>query len=96
MLRATARPGLLAARFRTVNLQVVAGQWTQLDPEKPEVRADLLAYVPAHIRLAVGQEAILAEAGLELADGKLVDVRATRAADAKKPPIADTKKPAKS
>jgi len=79
MLRCTAAPGLLSGQFRTGNLHLREGSWTELDADDPKVRADLLAYVPRHVRVAMGQDRELEAAGLKFKDAALVDLRAEKA-----------------
>lgn len=69
--------------FRTVNLFVQHGRWTNLDIDDPKVRADVVAYVPTHILLAPGQDRELAAAELAFEANKLVDLRAKKTAEKK-------------
>ena len=84
-MRIAARKGLLAGKFRHGSVFVDEGSWTHVDPNDKEVRATLLAYVPSHIRVAENQGRELAEAGLEMKDGKLIDLRKLAAAENRAP-----------
>jgi hypothetical protein len=74
LVKATSRPGLIAGQFRTGAFHLREGQWTALDATDPAIRADLLKYTPSHVRIAQGQDAELAAAGLSFKDGKLLEV----------------------
>lgn len=88
MVRAAAKPGLSAGRFRHGPVAVGAG-WTQLDLTDPAVRAVLLRFVGSHIRLHPSDVGGLAAAGLALEAGRLVEVAAAPPA----PPPATTTEP---
>jgi hypothetical protein len=85
MLRISATKGLMAGKFRHGKIFVTEERWTNVDASDKEVRASLIQFVPSHIRLYEGQEKVLAELGLELKGGKLVDLRAAAAAEKAKP-----------
>lgn len=76
-LRVTAAPGLTSSRFHHDGLDVVAGQWTDVDPNDPAIRSVLLEYVGTHIQVFPEQDAKLAAAGLELKAGRLVELAAS-------------------
>ncbi len=75
MLRISSKPGLAAGGFAHGPVRVTERTWTSVDTADPAVREVLLAYVPTHLRIAGGQEAELAAAGLALRDARLVDLR---------------------
>lgn len=79
-LRISAQRGLLSGKFRHEGLDLSDAAWTEVDANDPKLRKQLLVYVPSHVRLAPRQEAELAEAGLELRDNRLIDLRTAKAA----------------
>lgn len=83
MLRVAAGRGLASKQFREGPLYVVEDKWSSVDPDDEKIREVLLARAPRHVRFAPNQEAALAEAGLTMRDGVLVDLRAKKKESAK-------------
>ena len=82
-LKITAKPGLLAGQFRDPPIHVREGVWSDVDPTDSAVRKVLLERVPSHVRIAPGQEPVLAAVGLALAGGHLREIE--KPAEVEKP-----------
>lgn len=87
MLKVKARQGLSAGKFRDGDLTVTDGAWSDLDLKKPKERAFLVRWAGMFVVVLGGQDAALADAGLELrADGRIVDKNAPAPTNKKEPP----------
>lgn len=77
--------GLASGKFRDGDIIVNDNAWSTFDLKKPKERAFVAKWLGSRFVMALpGQDAELAEAGLEFKDGRVIDKRAPESKSAKK------------